>query len=46
MGGGSGGMGEEVRGLRSTNMKLQNRHGDVEYKKWSSQRAYTHDPWT
>ena len=24
-------MGEEVRGLRSTNRKLQNSHGDVKY---------------
>ena len=31
MGGGYGGMGEEVRGLRSTNRKLQNSHGDVKY---------------
>ena len=28
---GYGGMGEEVRGLRSTNMQLQNSHGDVKY---------------
>ena len=27
----SGGMGEEVRGLRSTNWLLQNSHGDVQY---------------
>ena len=26
-----GGMGEEVRGLRSTNRQLQNSHGDVNY---------------
>ena len=26
-----GGMGEEVRGLRSTDMQLQNRHGDVKF---------------
>ena len=26
-----GGMGEEVRGLRNTNRKLQNSHGDVKY---------------
>ena len=24
-------MGEEVKGLRSTNRQLQNRHGDVKY---------------
>ena len=24
-------MGEEVRGLRSTNRELQNHHGDVKY---------------
>ena len=29
MGRGSRGMGEEVRGLRSTNRQLQNCHGDV-----------------
>ena len=29
MGGGCGGVGEEVRGLRSTNRWLQNSHGDV-----------------
>ena len=28
---GCGGMGEEVRGLRSTNRELQNSHGDVKY---------------
>ena len=31
MGGGCGGMGEEVRGLRSTNRYLQDSHGDVKY---------------
>ena len=31
MGGGWGGMCEEVRALRSTNMQLQNIHGDVKY---------------
>ena len=31
MGGGFGGMAEEVRGLRSTNRKLQNSHGEVNY---------------
>ena len=31
MGGGCRGMGEEVRGLRSTNRQLQNSHGDVKY---------------
>ena len=30
-GGGCGGMGEEVMGLRSTNRELQNSHGDVKY---------------
>ena len=29
--GGCGGMGEEVRGLRSTNRQLQNSNGDVKY---------------
>ena len=28
---GCGGMGEEVRGLRSTNRSLQNSHGDVNH---------------
>ena len=31
MGGGCGGMGEEVRALRSKKRKLQNSHGDVKY---------------
>ena len=31
MGGARGRMGEEVRGLRSTNRWLQNSHGDVKY---------------
>ena len=31
MGGGFRRMGEEVRGLRSTNWYLQNSHGDVKY---------------
>ena len=31
MGGGCWGMGEEVRGLSSTNRQLQNSHGDVTY---------------
>ena len=31
MGGRCGGMGEEVRGLRSTNRQLQSSHGDVKY---------------
>ena len=30
--GGYGGMGEEVRGLRSTNRYSQNSHGDVKYR--------------
>ena len=31
MGGSCGGMGKEVKGLRSTNRWLQNSHGDVKY---------------
>ena len=31
MAGECGGMGEEVRGLRSTNRKLQNNHGNIKY---------------
>ena len=31
MAGEGGGMGEEVRGLRSTNRKLQNSYGDIKY---------------
>ena len=31
MGGAYGGVGEEVRGLRSTNWYLKNSHGDVKY---------------
>ena len=44
--GGCGEIGEEVKVLRSTNRQLQNSHGDVQYRKWSSQRSYTHDPLT
>ena len=39
MGGGYGGIGKEVRGLRSTNRYLQNSQGDEKYRqhrKWSS----------
>ena len=32
MGGGCSGMGEEERGLRSTNRKLQDSHEDVKYR--------------
>ena len=47
MGRGYGGVGEEVRGLRSTNRQLYNSHGGkVHYRKQSSRRTYTHDPWT
>ena len=28
---GCGGLGEEVRGLKSTNRQVQNSHGDVKY---------------
>ena len=31
IGGDCGGMGEEVRGLRSTNRQLQNSRGDIKY---------------
>ena len=31
MGGGCGGMDEEVRGFRTTNRQLQNGHGDIKY---------------
>ena len=31
MGGGLGGMGKDVRGLRSINWQSQNNHGDVNY---------------
>ena len=38
---GSGGMGEEVRGLRRTNKQLQKVWGGkIEYRKWRSQRTY------
>ena len=33
MGVGCGGMGEELKGLRSTNRELQNSHGDVKYSR-------------
>ena len=42
-------MGEEVRGLRSTNRWLQNSHGDVKYSTGDGggkELTYTHDPWT
>ena len=39
-------MGEKMKGLRSTNWQLQNRHGVVKnkYRKWNCQRIYMHDP--
>ena len=43
------GMGEEVKGLRSTNRQLQNSHGDVKYSTGNGAAKdlyYTHDPWT
>ena len=47
MGGQCGVMGEEVRGLRSTvgSYRILTGH-KVQYRKGSSQRTYTHDPWT
>ena len=42
-----GGMGEELRGLRSTNRQLQNSRRGVTYNRvWSSQRSYARDPGT
>ena len=47
MGGGHGGMGEEVRGLRTTNRQLQNSLGGVKYSKGNgAAKEPTHDPWT
>ena len=44
----SGGMGEKMQGLGSTNWQLQERHSYVKskYRKWSCQRTYMHDPWS
>ena len=40
-------MGEEVRGLRTTNMQLQNSHGDVKYSVGNGEpKNYMHAPWT
>ena len=39
-----GGMGEEVRALRSTNRQLQNSHGDVQYNIGNAvAKEHTHD---
>ena len=49
--GGVGGMGEEVRGLRSTNRRLQNSHGGVKYRvgngvaKEFIPRIHGHESW-
>ena len=51
MGGGYGGMVEEVRGLRSTNRQLQNSHGDVKYSvgnrvaKELIHKSHGHEQW-
>ena len=46
MAGGCGSMSEKVRGLRSKNWLFTEQAGGckVQYRKWSSQRTYTHDP--
>ena len=45
MGGGSGGMGKEVRGLRNTTRQLQNNHGDIKYSIGNRvAKELTHDP--
>ena len=42
---GCGGMGEEVRGFRSTNRQLQNGHGNVKYSVGNgAAKEATHDP--
>ena len=41
------GMGEEVRGFRSTNRWSQNSHGDVKYSIGNgAAKQPMHDPWT
>ena len=51
MGGACGGMGEEVRGLRSTNRQLENSHGDVKYSvgdgaaKELTHMTHEHEQW-
>ena len=41
-------MGEEVRGLRSTNRLFQNSHGDVKYSVGNgvAKKLNVNDPWT
>ena len=40
-------MGDEVRGLRSTNKQLQNSHGDIKYSIGNGvAKEPIHDPWT
>ena len=47
MGGGFGGMGEEVRGLRSTNSSYRIASGDVKYSIGNGvAKEPMHDPWT
>ena len=42
-----GGMGEEVRRIRSTNRQLQNSNGDVKYRIGNRvAKESTHDSWT
>ena len=44
---GLGAMSEEVRGLRSTNMQLQNSHGDVKYSVADGvAKEPRHDTWS
>ena len=44
---GCGRMGEEMRGLRSTNRQLQNSHGDLKYSIGNGvAKEPMHDPWT
>ena len=47
MGGWCGGIGKELRGLRSIDGQLQNSQGDVKYPLGSGvAKQPTHDPWT
>ena len=44
---GCGRMGEEMRGLRSTNRQLQNSHGDLKYSIGNGvAKEPMNDPWT
>ena len=40
------GMGEELRGIKTSRSSLIAMGSKVQYRNWCIQRTYTHDPWT